>query len=299
MKDRVIVFGGSGFLGSHVSDVLTDKGYDVVIFDLKPSRYLKKNQHIVIGNIQDEAAVSKAVKGADIIYNFAGITDIDEAKKEPLETVKNNILGNSVILEACRKNKVKRYIFASTIYVYSQKGSFYRSSKQACELIIENYSSIYGISYTILRYGSLYGLRADERNSIHMLLKQSIEHSKISYWGTGEEVREYINIEDAARLSVEVLSDDFKDQYVIISGPQSIKTKDLLMMVKEILGKDLEIEFRSDENGNGWPYDPESHYLVTPYSFNYKTCMRLMSQHYLDMGQGLLKCIREVTEKKK
>ena len=74
--------------------------------------------------------VNKAIKGNDLVFNFAGLSDIDDANKDPIGTVKSNILGNTNILESCRKRKVSRFIFASTVYVYSNLGGFYRVSKQ-------------------------------------------------------------------------------------------------------------------------------------------------------------------------
>ncbi|MEW5693986.1 MAG: NAD(P)-dependent oxidoreductase, partial [Candidatus Hydrogenedentota bacterium] len=164
---KVVVFGGAGFLGSHVADVLTEQGHQVIIFDLVKSPYVKNGQDSVIGDITDMDKVHQVVNGCDLVYNFAGIADLNEAKKDPVATVRNNILGTTIILDECRKNKVKRVIFASTLYVYSKAGSFYRSSKQACELLIENYHEIYGLDFTILRYGSLYGPRANESNWIY------------------------------------------------------------------------------------------------------------------------------------
>ena len=82
----------------------------------------------------------KAVEGKQIVFNFAGIADIGEANVRPVDTVRYNILGNINILEACLNKSVKRYIFASTVYVYSKSGGFYRCSKQACEAYIENLS---------------------------------------------------------------------------------------------------------------------------------------------------------------
>jgi len=154
---RALIFGGSGFLGSHVADALTEGGYDVTIFDRNESMYLRGDQKMVVRDILDEESVKQAVSQADYVYNFAGIADIDEASRNPFETIKQNIIGNALVLESCRQAKIKRYVFASSLYVYGKSGSFYRSSKQSCELIIENYNEMYNIPYTILRYGSLYG----------------------------------------------------------------------------------------------------------------------------------------------
>jgi len=283
---KVIVFGGSGFLGSHVSEVLSEAGHEVIIYDLKPSPYLKPPQAMIVGDVLDETKVAKAVRGCDVVYNFAGIADIDEASQKPLEGVRSNILGNSVILEACRETGVKRFVFASSLYVYSKTGSFYRSAKQACELITENYNEVFGLPYTILRYGSLYGPRADERNFIYKVIKDALRDKKIIRKGDGEELREYIHVYDAAKISVDILSNEFANQYVIVTGSQKMKVKDLLFMIREMLGSKLEIEYTSPTASD--------HYEITPYSFAPKMAKRIISRTYLDLGQGILKCIEGI-----
>lgn len=283
---KVVVFGGSGFLGSHVADVLSAKGYEVTIFDLVPSSYLKRGQEMFIGDIKDYESVKKSVCDASIVYNFAGIVDMDEAEKKPIDTIKNNILGNAHILEAVKDQKIKRYIFASTVYVYSRSGSFYRTSKQACELYIEDYSEKYNIPYTILRYGSLYGPRATEHNPIYRLITTAVLENTLSYWGDGEEIREYIHVEDAARCSVEILDDNFINQNVVVTGHHPIKAKELLVMINEIFGNKLTVKFKNEKQG--------PHYHVTPYSFSPRIGRKYISSYYLDMGQGLLQCIEEL-----
>jgi UDP-glucose 4-epimerase len=286
---KAIVFGGSGFLGSHVADALTGAGYETTVFDVVASPYLQKSQQMITGNILDKKAVEKAVAGCDVVYNFAGMADIEEAYNNPLETIESNVLGNTIILEACRTNKVKRFVFASTIYVYSSAGSFYRSSKQACELIIENYHEVFGLPYTILRYGSLYGSRAGETNWIYSALKQAVTEGKISRHGDGEEIREYIHVEDAARCSVMILDKEYENESVIIAGQQSMKLKDIMFMIKEILQNRIELEFV--------PTSSSLHYTITPYKFNPKIARRLILNSYLDLGQGLLQCLDEVYKK--
>src|SRR5437016_14316560 len=99
---RVAVFGGAGFLGSHVADALSQAGHAVTVFDVKPSPYLRPDQLGVVGDILDADRVVAAVKGCDIVYNFGGIADIEEANARPLDTVRINVLGNTVLLEAAR-----------------------------------------------------------------------------------------------------------------------------------------------------------------------------------------------------
>lgn len=279
MKE-VIVFGGSGFIGSHVADALTKEGYKVTIFDIKKSPYLSKGQNFIHGDVLNKKDVDRAISKNTYVYNFAGEADIDTSVSRPLETITTNVLGNANIIEGCRKHKIKRFIFASTVYVYSNAGAFYRSSKQASELFIEDYHKHYGVDFTILRYGTLYGPRADERNWLYGALKQVMENKKITRRGDGQEIREYIHVYDAARLSVKILEERFKNQYVMITGNQPIRIKDLMIMIKEILNNKIKLEFVKS--------DKEQHYQVTPYSFSPKLANKIVSDHYIDLGQGIL-----------
>jgi UDP-glucose 4-epimerase len=289
---NVVVFGGSGFLGSHIADALSEAGHNVRIYDIRESEYLRPTQEIIIGDILDEQRVRNAVKGADVLYNFAGIADIDEASKKPIETVKHNILGNTILLEAAREAKVKRFIYASTVYVFSDSGSFYRCSKIACEHYIEAYQKQYGLDYTILRYGTLYGGRADLRNSVYRYITQAMTEGKITYYGDGSEIREYINVIDAAQASVEILSDDFKNEHVIFTGHYPMKVNELFIMIREILKKDIKIEYLKPESE-----DPMVHYTITPYTFIPKVGKKYVKHYYTDMGQGLLLCMQGIFDK--
>lgn len=277
---NITVFGGSGFLGSHAADVLTDRGHKVLIFDKIQSQYLRENQEMIVGDILDKEAVHRAVAGADAAYNFIALADLDEANVDPIKTAQINIIGNTLVLEACKNANVKRFIFASSIYVYSDAGSFYRCSKQSAELFIENYQKAYGLDYTILRYGSLYGERCDEKNWIYKMLKQALLDGKISREGNGEEIREYIHVRDAAKLTADILKDEFKNRSVIITGREQIKMKDLLTMVKEMLKNSVEIEFLDSQD--------TMHYEITPYVFNPKVALKIHTNEHIDLGQGML-----------
>ena len=103
MAEKVIVFGGSGFLGSHVADQLTEAGFDVTIFDQRLSEYNNKDQKMVVGDITDRDQIRQAVKGKDYVYHFAAVADIKQAQEDPVYTVEINILSTVYILDACRE----------------------------------------------------------------------------------------------------------------------------------------------------------------------------------------------------
>lgn len=283
---KTVVFGGAGFLGSHVADALNERGHDVTIFDLKASPYAADGQRMVVGDILDPAAVRLVLEGADVVYHFAGLADLDDATTRPLDTVKRNVLGTAIVLDAAVDARVKRFVYASTVYVYSDLGGFYRCSKQAGELYVEEYHRQFGLPYTILRYGSLYGPRADSRNSLYRYLRQALTEAKIQYGGAKADVREYIHVRDAAKLTAQVLADEFANRHIIISGHHPTRAVDLLKMIEEILRRELVIEYASQPN--------KAHYTMTPYAFTPKVGDKLVGNTYVDMGQGLLECLHEI-----
>lgn len=283
---KVVVFGGSGFLGSHVCDQLTAAGHQVVIFDSAASAWRGPEQTMVVGDILDAAAVDAALEGAAYVYNFAGIADIDEAMTKPVETVLANVLGNVRILEACRKNKVQRYLYASSAYVFSRQGGFYRCSKQAAENYIEEYQRTYGLDFTILRYGSLYGPRSDPRNGLYRIVRGALETGKIRYEGSPEAMREYVHVQDAARASVTALGDDFRNRHVILTGQEPMRVVDLLHMLGEILGKPDAVDFVESTHAG--------HYVRTPYSYRPSAGLRYLPPLHVHLAQGLLQLVEHI-----
>ena len=285
--NKAIVFGGAGFIGSFVCDELSRKGYQVTIFDIKPSPYLTDGQEMIVGDILDEQLVADTIAGHDYVLNFAGIADIDQCAHNPLDAIRYNVLGNTVILEACVKAGIKRYLFASSAYVYSNSGAIYKNTKQSAELFIETYHQRHKLPYAIIRYGSLYGPRSDTRNSIYRIIKEALTEGKINYKGTGEETREYIHVQDAAELTVRILEEDaFAQQHLVLTGSQSIKYRDLLDMIKEMLNHQVEINYL--------PNTSDTHYKLTPYAFAPKLGRKLVNNPFIDMGQGLLQIMEHV-----
>ena len=259
MSKKAVVIGGSGFIGSHVADKLTHKGYQVTIYDIYKSKWLCKNQQIIIGDILNIEKLNLAISGADVVYNFAALADLNKAASQPINTVNINILGNLNVMEACHINRVKRFIYASTVYVHSKEGGFYRCSKQASEAYVEEFQKIYGLDYTILRYGSLYGPRADKTNGLYRIVQSALKNGSISYEGDVDAMRGYIHVEDAAHASIDILNDEFINQSVVLTGQETMRVIDMLKMLAEILGLPTNSIKFVEDNSSG-------HYVRTPYS---------------------------------
>tara|TARA_B110000858_G_scaffold181985_1_gene220967 strand:+ start:34069 stop:34944 length:876 start_codon:yes stop_codon:yes gene_type:complete len=283
---KVLVIGGSGFMGSHTADELSNKGFNVTLFDNKESKWKRDDQEMIIGDIFSPLELSAVMKGTNYVYHFAGIADILESKEDPIKTINTNIIGTSLALKASIDNSVERFIMASTLYVYSPYGSFYRATKQASEIIIETFNKEYDIDYTFLRYGSLYGPRAQEWNGLQKYVSQIINNKSIIYNGSGEEKREYIHAHDAARISVEILSNDFINKAVTITGQQDFSSKQVLEMIFEIGGISKKISYEKNSNLD--------HYISTPYRYSPKSSEKIIPTQYKDFGEGILEIIESL-----
>lgn len=287
-KGTVLLTGGSGFLGGYTANALSEAGYKVRIFDHVASPFLLDGQEMIIGDITDLDSVVNAAKGCDYLYHLAGIADIEEAKKRPLDTGTVNIQGTLNALEAARINNMKRFVFASTVYVYSDRGSFYRVSKQACENYIETYQTVYGLPFTILRYGSLYGRGAGPTNGVHRLIQSAMDTGEIVYNGDENAMREYIHISDAAKLSVDMLAKEYENRHMILTGNERMKITDIMRMIAEMLPNNPKIKFKEKILA--------AHYVMTPYTYNPKLGQKIVKNDHIDLGQGLLDCIAEMHE---
>ena len=168
----------------------------------------------------------------------------------------------------------------------SREGGFYRCSKQAAEQYVEEYQRAYGLDYTILRYGSLYGPRSDNSNGLFRIVQDAIQKGVIRYAGSPEATREYIHVEDAARASVTALGSEFRNASVVLTGQEVMRVSDLLKMLAEILGLPDAVEFVGA--------DYEGHYVRTPYAYQPKLGRKYMPPLHVDLGQGLLQLIDEI-----
>ena len=290
MQKKAVVVGGSGFIGSHVADHLSDAGYLVTVYDLAESQWLRKDQTMVLGDVLNAELLDNTIANTDVVYNFAALADLNQALNQPLKTVNINILGNMNVMEACKQHGVGRFVYASTAYVHSREGGFYRCSKQASEAYVEEYQRVYGLDYTILRYGSLYGPRSDETNGLYRIVKLALETSEVSYKGGADSMREYIHVDDAARASVVAANDEFKNQSIVLTGQEPMKVIDMLKMLSEILGLPLEeARIINDQY--------EGHYVTTPYSYQPNLGRKYIPPLHVDFGQGILQLINDINSR--
>lgn len=287
MKNRVLIIGGSGFIGSKVAHNLIRSNYSVTVFDKKKSLFDKKVRFLQ-GDVLNIKSLEKAVKGHDIIYNFAALADIDEARYKPSETIKINILAVSNILQISLKYKIKRFIQASSIYAMSNEGGFYACSKRASEDYIQEFNKMYKIDYTILRFGSLYGPNADQTNGIKKMILSAKKQKKIVYRGNRSATRRYIHVEDAAILCKEILKLKFKNKIINITGKKILKIKDVIRNLVNIFNLNRKKVFFKNEKNSG-------HYTNQPTEYNFKKSKNL----FIKNERNFLKVLNELSNEQK
>lgn len=285
---KVVVFGGTGFLGSYLVEELIGRNYKVIVSDIKRNNDINDETSFIPCNILNQDEVNNVIEDdVDFVFNLAGFANLDKAIHYPYRTMELNVMGNINILNAAAKSKVKRFVYASSAYAMNNKGSFYGISKLSSEKIVEEYYKRYGLSYTILRYGSVYSERKFENNYIYQLVKTAIKKGKITHEGDGEEIREYIHAQDAATLSVDIIeSEKFLNEHIVLTGVERMRRVELFKMIEEILNCDLDIELKDEGYGH--------HFKYTPYSFEASVSKKLVANPHIDMGQGLLRCIKAV-----
>lgn len=287
---KILVTGGSGFLGTHVVEQLAERGHTVAIYDTVKSRYLGDAFETILGDIRDFSTLDKAIRDKEIVYHLSGISGLDDCRNNPIKSIDINVNGTINVLESAKKHDISRILFASSAYVLSKYGSVYRTTKITCENLIRDYNELYQLAYTNMRFGSLYGRRADNRNSIHRFLTQAIYDKSITYTGTGNETREFIHVLDAAKIAANLLADEFKNRDVIITGNEKFKYDEIFEIINEILGENIPVtKLTSSDN---------CHYILTPYSYDKYIGKKITHPEFIDFGQGIIDCIDEILNRK-
>ena len=126
-------------------------------------------------------------------------------------------------------------------------------------------------------------------NFIYNLIHQAIEKKNIIRNGSGDEIRNYIHVIDAAKCCKIILHPKYENSYQILTGSQTTKIKDLMKMVKEIFNKKIKITYKKKTN--------EEHYEITPYSYSPKFANKLSNEDQIDFGQGLIDLAEYISSK--
>jgi UDP-glucose 4-epimerase len=250
---RVLVTGGSGFIGSHVVDKLRARGHEPVIYDLRPSPWHRDpadRVDTVLGSITDREALERALHSCDAVAHLAAVADVNDVHASPEDAERVNARGTVAVLEACRRAGVKRVIYASTIWVYSDTESdvvdedtllpppshLYTSTKLAGELYCKSYQELYGIDYTILRFGIPYGPRAREAAVVPAFVNKAFKGEPLTLSGDGMQSRRFVYVEDLADGVAAGLDEVATNRVYNLVSDENVTIRQIAELVQEIVG---------------------------------------------------------------
>ncbi len=275
---KILIIGGNGFIGFHLAELLS-KNNKVIIFDeqINKSKYKNENIFFVKGNILNLSQLRKIMKGIDIVFNFAAVADIDIAAKIPFKAAEINILGSINIFKACIIQNVKKIIHASTIYVNSNEGNFYAISKRCAEEYLLQFNKNNKLKYTILRFGSLYGERADKNNGIERIINTLVNKKKLIYRGTNKASRKYIYVKDAVEACKKAINKEFDNQCFTITGSKMVKIKDIMISLQKRYGI-KSIKFLNEKNTSHYNIKPSPHRMINSKNYVVKKETSLMKK---------------------
>lgn len=241
---NILVTGGSGFIGSRVVDKLVDAGHKVTIFDSRPPN--RSDISFVEGNITSKMDVRKALrKGFDVVYHIAAFSNIDLVKDNPITTIESNIVGTAYLLEESRQCGIKRFILASSVYVYGNRGHLYTTCKKSSELLCRNYYELYSLPYTLLRYGTAYGPGSRGADVISLFVKQAVAENKLVIHGSGRQRRNFIYVDDLAAGNVAALKEIARNKTYNLANRFSVSISELAAIVNKSFRNKLAIEYLS------------------------------------------------------
>ncbi len=258
---RVFLTGGAGFIGSHISRVLLEEGHQVTVFDnLSRGRrdLVPAGAAFVQGDLSDEAATTDALRGHDAVIHLAGYLEVAVSVQKPVEFTVNNVVNSVKLLESMRRAGVGKIVFSSSATVYGvpkrlplreddplgMQANPYGATKVSVETFLGVYHKLYGFDCIALRYFNPYGpneLCDPETHAVPNIVRAALERRAVPLYWNGEQVRDYIYVEDLARAHVQPLN---VSGFEVFNVGTEVGTKviDIVEAVSRILGYRVPID---------------------------------------------------------
>jgi len=273
---RVLVTGGAGFIGGHISESFVEEGHDLVAFDnldpyydlgikkhnIKVAREASQSEgagsyELVEGDVRDEELVDELVADADYVYHQAAQAGVRTSVEEPRKVNSINVGGTLNFLESAREHGVKRLVLASSSSVYGKPEylpydekhprepvSPYGVSKVAGEEYARVYHELHDLPVVALRYFTVYGPRMRPNMAFTNFVSRCLHGEPPVVYGDGEQTRDFTYVDDAVEANLALLDTDAADGEVMnIGSTDNISIIELARTVRDLIDPSLEIEF--------------------------------------------------------
>lgn len=263
---KIIVTGGSGFLGRHLCRALTKAGHAVRNIDLHPNSEVETT----IADVCDQDAMVALLKDADAVFHLASLIEAGESVQKPQKYVDWNISGTVNVLEAMRQNNIKHFLFSSSAAIYGDPlhspikeddrtlpVNPYGMTKLAMEGLLSSYVKSFGFTGTALRYFNLYGPEEHHQPETHAIprfIAQMQAHQPVTVYGDGGHVRDFIYIADVVKAHLIALQYSFDHygayHYWNISTGEGETVLGVLKKLASIIGVTPNISFLPERPGD-------------------------------------------------
>jgi UDP-glucose 4-epimerase len=251
---RIVVTGGSGFIGRHVVGRLRDRGDEVVVADLKP--FPSPEVDCVVGDLRDPQVVARALTaGTDAVVHLAAITSVLLSAKDPHAVFQTNVVATELLLERCRALGVDRFVFASTNAVAGNVGAVtidetvlphpltpYGATKAAAEMLFSAYAASYQMTTVALRFTNVYGAGMQTKDSVvARLMRCALGGGAIQIYGDGEQRRDYVYVTDVV-AAIELGLSLAHPETLTIGGGRSVSMNELWRTACDVTGVEIGAE---------------------------------------------------------
>lgn len=253
---RVLVTGGSGFIGSHVVDRLRQRGITVRVFDMVMPTF-RTDIEFYQGSLLDLEALRMALNGVDAVYHLAAVADVKDVHTDPYYAESINVRGTINMLEAIRRSVgITRLIYGSTTWVYGGSAEMvvdeqtplgppahlYTATKIASEYYCQSYMKMYNLPVTILRYGIPYGPRARDGAVVPIFVRKALRVEPLTLAGDGSQFRKFVYVEDLAEGNVLALKPIAANKIYNLDGQETVTIRQIAEGIQRILGQ-VRIEY--------------------------------------------------------
>jgi UDP-glucose 4-epimerase len=261
---KCVIFGGGGFIGSHLSEALLAGSHEVTVFDRPEARFLidleRAGANLVTGDFINPEAIGRAISDCDVIYHLVSATVPQTSNDNPLYDVEANVLGTLRLLDAAKNAHVKKIIFSSsggTVYGIPQEipikeshptepTSSYGISKLTIEKYLHLYSSLHGLNYCILRIANAYGERQPTTGTqgvIGAFLEKALRGLEISIWGNGSVMRDYTYVGDIVTAFIKAAEYEGEHKIFNIGAGRGHSLNDIIEIIEQVVGQPLKTKY--------------------------------------------------------
>ncbi|MBS1553002.1 MAG: NAD-dependent epimerase/dehydratase family protein [Bacteroidetes bacterium] len=265
-NNKCIVYGGGGFIGSHLCEALVNSGYEVVLFDkLNFSRkniiHFEDKIKITEGDFNNEIDIKNSLAGINYVFHLVSSTLPASSNENPVYDAETNLISSLKLFRECIDEKISKVIFLSsggTVYgipesvpvkedYFSNPFCSYGIIKRTIEEYLFLFNKLHGLDYYVFRLSNPYGERQNplaSQGAVSVFINKVINDETIEIWGDGKVIRDYIYIEDAVKVLVKSLEVSSSDKVFNLSTGIGYSLNEIIEVIRKISGKKIFTEYK-------------------------------------------------------